>query len=189
MRKQPKTQGNSMLEPSDKSSESMDAASQDKFRAYLRDHVTKAMQRWVGLAIEKLTDMYPNGVVVPLYRSALVIIDQDEEQRRRGAVTLMVHHDPRWTGEEVNPETLAAHSYRIDVWGQRNGPDFRLWPATCECGPTDSFEVLTYAAAAQRVREALRQAIEDVDRLIEGGTRSRRVSRTEAEPDPDPEEV
>lgn len=121
------------------------------------EYLAKAMMRWYDSSGELLRAMYPGGMIIPLFRSALVIL-QDEWQEKRGAVSMVVHHDPRRAGDEVTEKTLYHHSYKLDVMGQPAGPEYRLWPTNCDCGPKESFEVITYAIAATRLREILKHA-------------------------------
>ena len=64
-------------------------------------------------------------ILVQMYRSALVVLKPTKEQKKRGACSIIVYHDPAWMGAPSTPEMFKEFSVRIDMYGQRNGPDMR----------------------------------------------------------------
>lgn len=61
--------------------------------------------------------------VVPLYRSALVILRPEGKLKQRGAVEIVLYHDPCWMGEKRTKTNLGKFKEHVVVYGRRSGPD------------------------------------------------------------------
>lgn len=74
-----------------------------------------------------LKEMHPDAQFIQtLYRSAIVVLKQKQEEMHRGKVTILLYHDPHWMGHDMTKETLPGYCDRLEVWGQRSGPDLTL---------------------------------------------------------------
>ena len=65
-----------------------------------------------GLEISKLAkDMHPNAVtIIPLYRSC-VVIEQSEEEKKEGVVTIHAYADPHWMGGDITIDALMSDDF------------------------------------------------------------------------------
>ncbi len=71
--------------------------------------------------------LHPNALFIyPLYRGAMVVLPQTDEEYDRGKVTMILYHDPEWMGEDITVENLPKYSDRLEIWGQRSGADLTL---------------------------------------------------------------
>jgi len=72
--------------------------------------------------------LHPDALfMLPLYRSALVVLPQDEAELERGACTIILYHDPHWMGhDKTTTENLPHFKEVLEVYGQRSGPDLLL---------------------------------------------------------------
>jgi len=100
-----------------------------------------------GLKIAELArQLHPKAlVIVPLYRSCLVV-EQTEEQQKEGVCTLHFYWDPGWQGLELNLDNLRKFHSVAYLHGQRSGPDL-VFPSedgnAYACLPTSgTFELL-----------------------------------------------
>ncbi len=69
-------------------------------------------------------EIHPDALsVVPLYRSCIVI-EQNEEEKKNGACTLHAYADPHWLGGEIDAKTLILDDFHFEfvVRGDRQGP-------------------------------------------------------------------
>lgn len=57
-------------------------------------------------------------IVIPLYRSCLVILPN-----KRGDCRIIAYHDPAWMGHDVTIDTLRNFKQVYIIQGQRSGPD------------------------------------------------------------------
>lgn len=77
-----------------------------------------------GQKIAKLTrEMHPNAIaIVPLYRSCMVI-EQNEEQEKEGIAVIHSYGDPHWLGKEITIENLKSDDFHFKfiVHGLREG--------------------------------------------------------------------
>lgn len=82
-----------------------------------------------GLEISKLArEMHPNAIaVVPLYRSC-VVIEQSDEEKKDGNVTMHTYADPHWLGGNITIETLQFEDFhaKFIIKGMREGPEVIL---------------------------------------------------------------
>lgn len=68
--------------------------------------------------------IHPNAlVIVPLYRSCIVI-EQSEEEKKEGACTLHSYADPHWLGRDIDVDALKSDDFHSEflVQGDRQGP-------------------------------------------------------------------
>jgi hypothetical protein len=69
-------------------------------------------------------EMHPDAlIVVPLYRSCIVI-DQSDEEKKEGVCTLHTYADPHWLGGEIDLDTLKSDDFHFEfcIRGDRQGP-------------------------------------------------------------------
>lgn len=69
-------------------------------------------------------EIHPNAlVVVPLYRSCIVI-EQSEEEKKDGVCTLHSYADPHYLGGDIDLESLKSERFHYEfcVQGDRQGP-------------------------------------------------------------------
>lgn len=69
-------------------------------------------------------EMHPNAlVIVPLYRSCIVI-EQSEDEKKEGVCTLHSYADPHWCGGEIDIENLKSERFHCEfcIQGDRQGP-------------------------------------------------------------------
>lgn len=73
-------------------------------------------------------ELHPDALlIVPLYRSAVVVLPKNEEEQERGSMSLVMYHDPRWMGaDDITTENLPRFKHTLQIWGQRSGPDVSL---------------------------------------------------------------
>ena len=73
---------------------------------------------------EVVRELHPNAlVIVPLYRSCIVI-EQSEDEKKEGECTLHSYADPHWLGGEIDVENLKRSDFHSEfcVQGDRQGP-------------------------------------------------------------------
>ena len=74
--------------------------------------------------LELAKKMHPNFAYgIPLYRSAVVVLKQTRAEKKRGACTIILYHDPHWMGQDLNVDNLPRYKEVLKLYGQRNGPD------------------------------------------------------------------
>lgn len=82
-----------------------------------------------GLEISKLAkEMHPNAIaIVPLYRSC-VVIEQNDEEKKEGVATMHAYADPHWMGGDITIEALQSEDFhaKFVIQGQRQGPEVCL---------------------------------------------------------------
>ena len=82
-----------------------------------------------GLEISKLAkEMHPNAIaIVPLYRSC-VVIEQNDEDKKEGVATIHAYADPHWLGREITVEDLRSDDFhtKFVIQGYRHGPEICL---------------------------------------------------------------
>jgi hypothetical protein len=82
-----------------------------------------------GLEISKLAkEMHPNAIaIVPLYRSC-VVIEQSDEEKKEGVVTMHAYADPHWMGGDITIKALQSEDFHAKyvIQGQRHGPEVCL---------------------------------------------------------------
>lgn len=90
-------------------------------------------------------ELHPDALlIVPLYRSAVVVLPKNEEEQERGSMSLVLYHDPRWMGaDDITTENLPRFKNNLKIWGQRSGPDLTLDGETML--PGDFWETLGMA--------------------------------------------
>jgi len=82
------------------------------------DEIIKAARKIHGDKVE---------YVIPLYRSAIIILKKTKQEQKRGACTMILYHDPHWMGHpDITKDNLPQFKQVLRVWGQRSGPDLTL---------------------------------------------------------------
>lgn len=80
-----------------------------------------------GLKIAEIASfMHPNALlVVPLYRSCIVV-EQGEEDAKKGSCTVHSYADPHWLGGEIDAKTLKLDDFHsiFKIHGDRQGAYF-----------------------------------------------------------------
>lgn len=69
-------------------------------------------------------EMHPNAlIVIPLYRSCIVI-EQSEEEKKEGSCTMHSYADPHWLGGEIDVDTLKTDDFHFEysIQGDRQRP-------------------------------------------------------------------
>lgn len=96
----------------------------EKFRQEFQEHGIEC-----GDKISKLAEiMHPDALlIVPLYRSCIVI-EQNEEDKREGVATIHAYGDPHWLGGEITMDELKKDDFhaKFVVQGDRQGPGIFL---------------------------------------------------------------
>ena len=73
-------------------------------------------------------EIHPNAtVIVPLYRSCIVV-EQSKEQEAEGIAIIHAYADPHWLGDDIEFETLKSDRFHkiFYVRGLREGPEIIL---------------------------------------------------------------
>jgi hypothetical protein len=68
-------------------------------------------------------ELHPDAlVIVPLYRSCIVIVQSDEEMKD-GVCTLHSYADPHWLGGDIDVDTLKSDDFHFEfcIRGDRQG--------------------------------------------------------------------
>ncbi len=82
-----------------------------------------------GLDISKLAkEIHPNAIaIVPLYRSCIVI-EQNDEDKKEGIATMHTYADPHWMGGEITIDALQSEDFHsiFNIQGLREGPEIVL---------------------------------------------------------------
>lgn len=107
---------------------------QAEFEKTINTMVKNIYSGWRNEDMPVIRKMHPKALlIVPLYRSALVVEKPTPEEEERGSVRLIIYHDPGWMGEKTTPKNLTRHSWEIYLAGQRNGPDVFFWEPPNGC--------------------------------------------------------
>ena len=95
----------------------------EEVKEFVKEFQTHGMH--CGIQIAELAKvMHPEAIsVIPLYRSCIVI-EQNDENKEQGDCTMHTYADPHWLGEEIDIETLKSDRFRSKyyVQGDRQGP-------------------------------------------------------------------
>ncbi len=96
----------------------------DEFMEVMGKRGNKKGERIAGVAAE----LHPDALlIVPLYRSAVVVLPKNEEEQERGSMSLVLYHDPQWLGaDDITTENLPRFKHVLQIWGQRSGPDVSI---------------------------------------------------------------
>lgn len=82
-----------------------------------------------GENISRLAEiMHPGALlIVPLYRSCIVI-EQSDEEKKEGVATIHAYADPHWLGGDITIDELKKKDFhaRFLIQGQREGPGIFL---------------------------------------------------------------
>jgi hypothetical protein len=94
-----------------------------KVNEFMQDFITHGLGCGNKIA-EIAKELHPDAlVVVPLYRSCIVV-EQSEEEKKEGVCTLHSYADPHWLGGEIDIDTLKSDDFHFEfhVRGDRQGP-------------------------------------------------------------------
>lgn len=95
--------------------------------------------------------LHRNAVaIVPLYRSAFVLLPQ-QRQERGHHMRAVIYHDPAWMGEDRTLDSLPRYKSELTIMGQRSGPDFYL-----------DEEEMWSASTAERLRHHRDRVLEEL---------------------------
>jgi hypothetical protein len=95
----------------------------EKVDEFMNDFRTHGLGCGVKIA-EVAKEIHPDAlVIVPLYRSCIVV-EQSEEEKKEGVCTLHSYADPHWLGGEIDIDTLKSDDFHFEfcVRGDRQGP-------------------------------------------------------------------
>lgn len=94
-----------------------------KLAEFAREHHEHGIQ--CGLKIANIAkEIHPQTVaVVPLYRSCIVV-EQNDKEYKEGTAVIHAYADPHWLGGEIDIETLKSDRFHkvFYVQGLREGP-------------------------------------------------------------------
>lgn len=99
----------------------------EKANERVYEFVKEVRDRGLGCG-DKIADIakkiHPDAlVIVPLYRSCIVI-EQSDEEKKDGVCTLHSYADPHWLGGDIDVENLKSERFHYEfcVQGDRQGP-------------------------------------------------------------------
>jgi len=83
---------------------------------------------WEADMIPVVKQLHPDAkLIIPLYRSALVVPPQTKEEIERGSCKIILYHDPHWVGhDKITTQNLPQFKEIIGVHGQCSGPDLTV---------------------------------------------------------------
>lgn len=94
-----------------------------KLTEFAKEHHERGLQ--CGLKIANIAkEIHPQAVVViPLYRSCIVVEQKDKEYKE-GTAVIHAYADPHWLGGEIDIDTLKSDRFHkvFCVQGLREGP-------------------------------------------------------------------
>lgn len=91
----------------------------DEFMGEFHEHGLECGEKIANIAKE----LHHNAlVIVPLYRSCIVI-EQSDKEKADGACTMHSYADPHWLGRDIDIETLKSSEFHFEllIKGDRQG--------------------------------------------------------------------
>ncbi len=93
----------------------------------VEEFMRKSREHGIGCGNEianVVKEIHPNAlIIVPLYRSCIVI-EQSEEEKKQGVCTIHSYADPHWLGRNIDIDALKLDDFHFEfcVQGDRQGP-------------------------------------------------------------------
>lgn len=101
----------------------------------INDAIQSIYQGWLMEDMPVIRLMHPDAAaIIPMYRSAVVVMAQTAEDIEKGRAVLRVYHDPGWMGHDSTPENFEQHCATIRFYGDRHTPKCHYSPPACRDG-------------------------------------------------------